>query len=843
MTQPKPDRSSNKPPVKTKTSLRESEKVERYSVKPEFWESLLDAIPPWGDEIAGIVMLVFGFVSLISIFDVTSNAPLAKAWADVLTGLFGYGALIVALGFFALGGFIFLPKFGIKLRISAGRVLALELAFLAVLALLHLTAGDHEYRAIARAGEGGGLIGGALASLVGGALGTTTAIILFTLLLLITIGVVVGIRASQVRALLQRFSTRLHTYADRVNTETRRYLGASSVKTPATYGSRSPAHSLVRIRPDRANLPPSLREPGGIALPPLGIDEPKAETLSPEDLALFTRPESHDTESWGVGTLLKGQKDEYGHQLIERPDGRVKRFFSVDTFREAKRTVKRDKTLPPLELLTDREITPPSIEEINKNVVLIENTLLEFDIDIDVVDVRMGPTVTQYAVQPYTDAATPPEEAGSARTRLSKIASYASDLALSLSAKRLRLETPVPGRGYMGIEVPNKNPSIVTLRSVYESKTYAEQIAKAKSPLFVPLGRDVSGAPIGLDIATCPHLLIAGTTGSGKSILINAIATSLVMDNMPDVVKMVLLDPKMVELVRFNGLPHLLGPVETELDRIVEVLRWCTREMDRRYKVLEENASRNIGDYNARLGQRRRKEFMPYIVILIDEVGDLMMSKPEETEAAITRLAQMARAVGMHLVVATQRPSTDVITGLIKANFPTRIAFSVASGVDSRVVLDTVGAESLLGKGDMLYLAQDAGAPKRIQGCFIGDDEVRTVVQHWRQWTRENVEAGRIERPRGAPWERGVTRRELLAERDPMLEEAIALVIAEQEASASLIQRKLGLGYPRAARIMDLLDELGIVGESIQGGRARKVMIKPGQDPFKDEIDKRMRDK
>lgn len=842
MTQPKPDRSKANPPAPpAKPNLRESQKVERYSVKPEFWESLLDAIPPWGDEIAGIVMLVFGFVSLIAILDVSSTAPLAKAWADVLTGLFGYGALIIALGFFVVGGLIFLPKFGVKLTVSAPRILAIEIVFLAILALLHLTAGDLEYRAIARAGQGGGLIGGALASVLGSALGVTTATIIFTLILLVALAVAVGIKTSQVRGLLQRVSARLHAYADRVNIETRRHLGAATVKNPALYSPRSPAQSLVRIRPDRANLPPSLREPGGVALPPLGIDEPKAETLSPQDLALFTRPETPDTELWGVGTLLKGQKDEYGHQLIERPDGRIKRFFSVETFREARRIVKRDKALPSLELLAEREITPPSIEEINRNVVLIENTLLEFDIDIDVVDVRVGPTVTQYAVQPYADANTPPEEVGMARTRLSKIASYASDLSLALSAKRLRLETPVPGRGYMGIEVPNKAPSIVALRSVYESKAYGEQQAKAKTPLFVPLGRDVSGVPIGLDLATCPHLLVAGTTGSGKSILINALAASLVMDNMPDMVKLVMLDPKMVELVRFNGLPHLLGPVETELDRIVEVLRWCTREMDRRYKVLEENAARNIGDYNARLGTRRRKEFMPYIVIMIDEVGDLMLSKPEETEAAITRLAQMARAVGMHLVVATQRPSTDVITGLIKANFPTRIAFSVASGVDSRVILDSVGAETLLGRGDMLYLAQDAAAPKRIQGCFVGDEEVRSIVHHWRQWTRDEVQAGNMERPRGAPWERGVTRRELLAERDPMLEEAIALVIAEQEASASLIQRKLGLGYPRAARIMDLLDELGIIGESIQGGRARKVMIKPGQDPFKEEIDKRMK--
>ena len=266
--------------------------------------------------------------------------------------------------------------------------------------------------------------------------------------------------------------------------------------------------------------------------------------------------------------------------------------------------------------------------------------------------------------------------------------------------------------------MPNRNPSIVALRSVYESKGYYDQAQKKKSPLIIPLGRDVAGEPVGIDLAQMPHLLIAGTTGSGKSVCIAAMATALVLDNTPDMIKLVMLDPKMVELSRFNGLPHLLGPVETDPERIIGVLRWCTREMDRRYKLLEENAARNIEIYNSRLGRRRRDEYLPYIVILVDEIGDLMMSHPDETEKTITRLAQMARAVGMHLVVATQRPSVDVITGLIKANFPSRIAFAVASGTDSRVILDSVGAETLVGKGDMLYQAADAMAPQPFAGLL-----------------------------------------------------------------------------------------------------------------------------
>jgi S-DNA-T family DNA segregation ATPase FtsK/SpoIIIE len=301
-----------------------------------------------------------------------------------------------------------------------------------------------------------------------------------------------------------------------------------------------------------------------------------------------------------------------------------------------------------------------------------------------------------------------------------------------------------------------------------------------------------------------------------------------------------MLDPKMVELSRFNGLPHLLGPVETDQERIIEVLRWCTREMDRRYKLLEEHAARNIDTYNARLGRRRREDFMPYIVIMIDEVGDLMLMHPDETEKTLTRLAQMARAVGMHLIVATQRPSVDVITGLIKANFPSRISFAVTSSVDSRVILDTTGAENLMGRGDMLFYAADATGPRRVQGCCVSDDEVRAIVAYWKDWHQKQVIDGKAQSTGAPPWLRGLTRREFLSETDPMLEQAISLVIAEREASASLIQRRLGVGYPRAARIMDLLQEIGIVGPAKPGERGREVLVKPGQDPFKELIDRKM---
>lgn len=516
------------------------------------------------------------------------------------------------------------------------------------------------------------------------------------------------------------------------------------------------------------------------------------------------------------------------------------RYFTVDDFRESKKIGKRGDDLPPLTLLNDIELNKPTEEEINTNAKIIGNTLLEFDVEVEVIDVHVGPTVTQYAVSPYTETINDAGERVLNRVRVSEITNLGGDLALALSAKRLRIQAPVPGHSYVGIEVPNRQPSTVALRPVLESETFYKH---RKKPLALPLGRDVSGEPFVADLATMPHLLIAGTTGSGKSIMLAAMTTSFVMNNTPDQMRLVLLDPKMVELSRFNGLPHLLGPVETELDRIVGVLRWATREMERRYKLLEKEAARNIETFNNALGRRRQDEALPYIVIIIDEIGDLMMQRPDETERTITRLAQMARAVGIHLMIATQRPSVDVITGLIKANFPARISFAVASSVDSRVILDSNGAESLMGRGDMLFLAPDAAGPQRIQGCYISDEEVNEVVEFWEQWNMDQYEEDDDIPATVAPWERGMTRREVLSETDPMLEDAITLVVAEGEASASMIQRRLGLGYPRAARIIDMMHELGIVGASRPGGRTREVLVKPGADPFKAIVDKRMKKK
>ena len=847
------EQKSAKPETNPDNDNRQPHPIE---VKPEFWDDLFDALPPWFDEIGAIVLLVFGVISFMALLEVSPDAYLAQAWSDTLRSMFGVGSLLISAAIFALGIIILLPKIGVVIEFSTQRILALEVAFLSILGILHLSYGDTELRALAQAGEGGGFIGWGISLPLMWLAGSTVTIAIFSTLLVFSLGIVIGIKRTHISNLLGKWSERLMSYGQEVESKTQKPHTRRQPRRPgpvdptaltgvSRFDRLGNDGTIVRIRPDLENLPPSARQEVAPQPPPEPVIK---DEIDERLLKTLEKPRDESpTESTGefsiLGTLVP-KKNTKETQMIERPDGRIKRYFSIDSMKEQKKVGRREKVLPPLELLQDIEMNPPDDGEINHNVLLIENTLLEFDISIDVVDVKVGPTVTQYAVQPYQDVTNDEGDTVRDRTRLSKIAALSGDLALSLSAKRLRLETPVPGHSYMGVEVPNRNPSTVALRSVFESKDFYDFANKSKSPLAVPLGRDVAGDVIGVDLATMPHLLIAGTTGSGKSVCIAAMATALILNCNPDTVKLVMLDPKMVELSRFNGLPHLLGPVETDVERIIEVLRWCTREMERRYKLLEENAARNIDTYNSRLGQRRKSEHLPYMVILVDEIGDLMMSKPEETEREVTRIAQMARAVGMHMVIATQRPSVDVITGLIKANFPGRISFAVASGVDSRVILDTNGAENLLGQGDMLYLAPDAGAPKRVQGCYVTDGEVRKVVHHWRKWYRELKAAGKSERFDGpAPWERGLTRREFLSETDPMLEDAIELVVDEQEASASMIQRKLGLGYPRAARIIDLMEELGIIGESVDGGRTRRVLIEKGKDPFQELIDQRTQDK
>ncbi len=461
---------------------------------------------------------------------------------------------------------------------------------------------------------------------------------------------------------------------------------------------------------------------------------------------------------------------------------------------------------------------------------IIEETLEAFGVPVDIPGFNAGPTVTQFKVVPgfYETAS-----GKRIKVKVAKIAALADDLALALAAPSIRIVTPVPGQDYVGIEVPNAEISIVSLRRVIASP----QFQAMRSPLRLALGQDVSGTPVVADLARMPHLLIAGATGSGKSVCVNAIITCLLLHNTPQDLRLVLVDPKRVELAHYNGIPHLVGPVVVDLERVAGALQWITREMDRRYHKFAQVGARHIEDYN-RIATAAGGEELPYLVLIIDELADLMMLAPEDTERTICRLAQMSRATGIHLIIATQRPSVDVVTGLIKANFPARIAFAVASSVDSRVILDTVGAERLLGRGDMLFVSPEASQPQRLQGCFVSDKEISRLVRFWkgvampvRSGPTDPVGPG-IQPPLpevGAESRRVPVWDELTGEQadeaeDELLEEAIRIVREANRASVSLLQRRLRIGYTRAARLIDALEERGIIGPAQGGSAPREVL-------------------
>jgi len=478
--------------------------------------------------------------------------------------------------------------------------------------------------------------------------------------------------------------------------------------------------------------------------------------------------------------------------------------------------------LPQINDILDAGNAPAVNEEfINQRGHLIEETLASFGAPAQVVEISRGPTITQFGVEPLFVET----RAGRTRVRVSKIASLADDLALALAAPRIRIQAPVPGHSYVGIEVPNEEMALVALRDVLENETFQRN----KTLLRFALGQDVAGHPIAANLEFMPHLLIAGTTGSGKSVCVNSILSCFLLNNTPDDLRLVLVDPKRVELTSYNGIPHLLAPVVVEVERVVGALQWMTREMDKRYHEFAKVGSRNITDYNARMKAEGKKK-LPFLLIVIDELADLMMIAPNETESAITRLAQLARATGIHMILATQRPSVDVVTGLIKANFPARIAFAVASGVDSRVILDQPGAERLLGRGDMLYQAPDAPAPVRLQGVFVSDHEIQKLVEYWKTQASASTPYAVTGAPVDALPENASLKQRPLWEDvdstdgDPLLNDAIDIIRREGRASVSMLQRRMRIGYTRAARLMDVMEERGVVGPPEGNTQVRQVL-------------------
>jgi S-DNA-T family DNA segregation ATPase FtsK/SpoIIIE len=476
----------------------------------------------------------------------------------------------------------------------------------------------------------------------------------------------------------------------------------------------------------------------------------------------------------------------------------------------------------PSEMLNPVPEAPVDDESDEDRARVIEETLRSFSTPAHVVEIRRGPSVTLFGVEPdFVES-----RSGKTRVRVSNIARLSDDLALALKASRIRIQAPVPGKGYVGVEVPNQKTAMVSLLEIVESPSFTRN----KSPMKFALGKDVSGVAVTTDLAAMPHLLIAGTTGSGKSVCVNAILANYLLKLTPDQLRIVLVDPKRVELTGYNGIPHLLAPVIVDAEKVVGALQWMLREMDLRYRTFAASNARNISEYNEIMARQGGKKY-PFILVVIDELADLMMLAPDETEKSLSRLAQLARATGIHLILATQRPSVDILTGLIKANFPARIAFAVASMVDSRVILDQPGAERLLGRGDMLFQAPDSPAPVRLQGTYVSDTEINRITDFWRAQT---VSGSAPERPDLAiftslphiPLTQDPLWKEMERDldEDPIEKEALALFRKEGRASVSMLQRKLRIGYTRAARLVEKLEEKGMISAPNSQSSTREIL-------------------
>ena len=562
-----------------------------------------------------------------------------------------------------------------------------------------------------------------------------------------------------------------------------------------TFSERKRLQKLVS--PDSAEPPSKRVKSAGVSEASLlrsAVSFATPPPPAPESTALWDVDAPPETEPAPVTSPANGDREE----KLEAPALRVVAEPEDDL-------PEIEWKLPPITLLdTVTARRERMADEIKRNVKIIESTLETFGVPCKVVGVNPGPAVTQYELQP------------GAGVQVKRITALQNDLSLALAAAPLRIEAPIPGKAAVGIEVPNKSASLVTIREVLETAAFRE----GTNALALGLGNDVSGQSIVADLTRMPHLLIAGATGQGKSVCINALITSLLFQVTPDHMRLLLIDPKRVELTGYNGLPHLALPVLVESHQAAAALRWAVAEMDRRYKMFSAEGVRNIKAYNEKAVQRVARE-LPYVVIIIDELADLMMVAAGEIEELICRIAQLARAVGIHLIIATQRPSTDIITGLIKANIPSRIAFAVGSQVDSRVILDSGGAEKLLGRGDMLYQPVDAGKPTRIQGAFVSDPEVEAVVKFWSSQGGPRYMEEILEEGAGIEWESTAAPERKL---DPLFARAARACAAEGAASVSLVQRKFNVGYSRAGRIVDQLAENHVVG-AYQGSKSREVLM------------------
>jgi len=740
-------------------------------------------------DILGVVLALAGLLTLLSLLS-SSHGAITGWWVNFVNQIAGWGSFILPIALTGVGVWLVLRNVESLPMLSVERMAGVILLYMNMLAWLHLFGGGGWD--LAAQGLGGGYIGALFEVVLVGALGIAGTVVVLSSWLLIAVALSLDISITQLFGFFQRL---LASLARRVKAQT------------APQPTQS--HNVPALNHPLRNLsqPDDLPEAGsGTALPtgfkPMRTSRAPAEgeTVSPSPAdpnapARLRRPSASESPA-------------------ARGPSEVKVTHNTPS-------------APPWKLPVIADILDPGAPETvksnqdNERGKVIEDTLQSFGTPVKVVEIHRGPTVTQFGVEPlYVENRT-----GRTRVRVSKIVALADDLALALAAPRIRIQAPVPGRNYVGIEVPNLEISRVPLRDVMES----EPFKRLKSPLRFALGKDVSGHGKVYDLASMPHLLIAGTTGSGKSVCVNSLLSCLLLNNTPTELRMILVDPKRVELTGYNGIPHLLAPVVVEAEQVVGALQWVQREMDARYHLFSRVGARNIVEYN-----NKNSPPLPYMLVLVDELADLMMLAPDETERSLTRLAQLARATGIHLVLATQRPSVDVVTGLIKANFPARIAFAVASGTDSRVILDQPGAERLLGRGDMLFQAPDAAAPVRVQGVWVSDVEIQRLVEYWRNQAYE-LRNQVITSPTAVPVNMDLPLNAPLRQTplwgedgdkpgDPLMPEATNIVRQEGKASISMLQRKMRIGYTRAARLIDALEEQGIIGPAQATSQVREVL-------------------
>ncbi|MFA4814689.1 MAG: DNA translocase FtsK 4TM domain-containing protein [Candidatus Gracilibacteria bacterium] len=695
---------------------------------------------------------------------------LGDLWVSGLRPVFGIGLEAVPFALLFMGVSVF---FSNKITWGLARMTGIFCLAVSILGFIHMSVLETELLETAQRGEGGGYIGFVSSFIFTAAFGRTGAYVLLMATFLIGVLLTLQVSLGAIVRLLTPSSRMVRKVID--------------VATPE-----------FTVTTDRDDDELRIVSPGPIAkaeeLLSMTIKE-----LSLKEVEDRLAAQSEDEESVPV---MKKEEEEDEVIVLDRK-------HSTELSDKKKEEDNVEWSFPPIDLLDiGKETFEINESELKRKADMIKTKLEQFGIDVSMNEVHVGPTVVQYTLRPADGV------------KLSKITSLKNDIALALAAPAVRIEAPIPGKSLVGIEIPSSTRSTVHMREMMETSEYI----KEKSNLKIALGRDVSGRSMVADLSKMPHLLIAGATGSGKSVGLNSFLISFLYNNSPRDLKFIMIDPKQVELSTYNGLPHLLTPVITDPEKAATALRWAVAEMNRRYKVCAEAGHRNISDYNV---DRKTAEKMPKIVIVIDELADLMMTAQKEVEASICRIAQMARAVGMHLIVATQRPSVDVITGLIKANIPTRIAFTVASGVDSRTILDTNGAEDLLGSGDMLYLSGAMGKPVRIQGIYVSSREIEKVTNRLKLTHEPTYQQDITSKETARKYLQGVP---AIPEEAKSDEELVQLAVDclkknRKAASTSSLQRYLRIGYSRAARIVDLLEQAGVVGPA-QGSKPRDVFVK-----------------